>query len=549
MSEKASHFDKLAGEYTFNGGIRLREFNKISCDSAIVSMPLSNRYVVPLQQHIGATLQPAVTLGETVLKGQLLAASEAKLASTIHAPTSGTITAIDERAVPHPSGLKDLCIELTSDGEDRWIELKPVGGQYRDQSPQILMALLEESGIVGLGGAVYPTSAKMQTVENSADKIGTLIINAAECEPWISCDQALMQEKSDDILRGIDVALHISGANSCLVGIEDNKPEAINAMEMAAKNSSLPVSVITIPTIYPTGGERQLIKVLTNREVPADGYPADNGMLVLNVATAWSLQNFIIHGKPLISRIVTVTGSGIKAPCNVEARIGTTMSNLIEQSGGYTENVRQLTMGGPMMGFALPSDELPVVKATNCLLAETDATLTRKPDAMACIRCGACAEACPADLLPQQLYWYSRAKNLEALKTYSLKNCIECGCCDYVCPSHIPLVHYFRFSKTETRNAEAEQKKANIARIRHEARDTRLERIKKEKAEKLAAKKAALEAKKKNQPDDKKAAIADALERAKKRKEELKNKQTDNSSDEKTAKTENIDPSSDQAGV
>ena len=390
---------------------------------------------------------------------------------------------------------------------------------------------------------MFPADRKIQAGILSLRKLDTLIINGAECEPWITCDQALMQERADAILKGIEIALYISGATTCLVGIEDNKPHAIEAMTKAARESASPVSVITIPTIYPTGGERQLIKVLTNREVPNNGYPADIGILVMNVATVWSLQEYILYGRPLISRIVTVTGHGVLKPCNVEARIGSPISALITQAGGYADQVRQLTMGGPMMGFALPSDELPVVKATNCLLTDTVSALNKKPDAMACIRCGACAEACPADLLPQQLYWYSRAKNLEVLKNYNLNNCIECGCCDYVCPSHIPLVHYFRYAKAETRNAEVEQKKADIARQRHEAREARLERIKQEKAAKLAAKKAALEKKKKNQPDDKKAAIAEALERAKKRKESLKKQQAgeDKSGSEIPSNTSNQD--------
>lgn len=512
-------------EYTFPGGIRLQGHKAISTSSKIVEQTtVPERLTVPLRQHIGQDVTTLVMVGDKVKKGQVLARAKTHFSAAVHAPTSGTISAIEERPVPHPSGMNDLCIEINSDGEDSSIERDSYGENWVNIAPEKLLETLNDSGIVGLGGATFPTAVKMQ--DGFSRQVSTLIINGAECEPWISCDQALMQEEPDQILEGIAIAMHMLAATSCLIGIEDNKPTAIAHMSCAAKAFEQDITVVTIPTIYPTGGERQLIKVLTNKAVPESGFPVDIDMLVLNIATVWALRDFIKHGEALTSRVVTITGDGVKTPCNIRARIGTPMSTLIEQAGGYAANVRQLSMGGPMMGFALDHDEFPIVKASNCLLAQTPKTVSIKPAAMPCIRCGACSQSCPMELLPQQLYWYSRAKKLDDLDRFSIQNCIICGVCDYVCPSHIPLSHYFRFAKSEIKNAATEQKKADTARIRHEARQDRLERIKREKAEKLAIKKAALAAKKKNSQangkDGKQVAIADALERSKKRKAQLK---------------------------
>lgn len=512
-------------EYTFPGGVRLHGHKAISTSGNILEQTsIPERLTIPLRQHIGHDVTAIVKMGDKVKKGQIIARAKTRFSATVHAPTSGIISAIEDRPVPHPSGMNDLCIEISSDNEDRCIEHDGYGESWSKTSPVELLEKLNDSGIVGLGGATFPTAIKMQG--GLDQNISTLIINGAECEPWISCDQALMQEEPARILEGVAIAMHMAAANSCLIGIEDNKPDAISAMTAAAFAFEQDIKVVTIPTIYPTGGERQLIKVLTNKAVPESGFPVDIGIVVLNIATAWALQDFIKYGEPLTSRVVTITGDGVQNPCNIRARIGTPMSTLIEQAGGYAPNVQQLSMGGPMMGFTLENDNYPIVKASNCLLAQTPKTVSIKPTAMPCIRCGACSESCPMELLPQQLYWYSRAKNIDGLERFSIQNCITCAVCDYVCPSHIPLSHYFRFAKSEIKNATLEQKKADTARLRHEARQDRLERIKREKAVKLAAKKAALAAKKKNSAadgkDTKQAAIADALERAKKRKAHIK---------------------------
>ncbi|MDO6460425.1 electron transport complex subunit RsxC [Granulosicoccaceae sp. 1_MG-2023] len=512
-------FNTRDTHFRFNGGIHLDDHKAESTGQPSAELSLSGQYTLPLRQHIGAPAQALVSVGDNVLKGQLIARPGAAPSAALHAPTSGRIVAIDARPVPHPSGLSDQCIVLEADGEDRATDYSPVGEDWPSRSREELLAALQDSGIVGLGGAVFPTATKLGSAREW--EVTTLIINGAECEPWITCDQTLMQENAAEIVRGIGIALHLSGATECLVGIEDNKPAAISAMSKAAKASSYPITVVSVPTLYPTGGERQLIKVLTDKEVPAGKLPSNIGMLVMNVGTVYALERFISTGEPLITRMVTVTGDGVRAPQNFRARIGTPLADLIQAAGGYTASANRLTLGGPMMGYALPDDTLPLVKAGNCLLVTSPAVLPEKPAALPCIRCGACAQACPAGLLPQQLYWYSRARNHEALEKFAINSCIECGCCDYVCPSHIPLVHYFRFSKTDIRSAAEESRKADIARQRHDARQARLDRIAAEKAAKLAAKKAALAKKNAAAGDDKKDAIAQALERAKARKAEL----------------------------
>jgi electron transport complex protein RnfC len=509
--------------FRFNGGLHLDDHKKESSCRAISQLPTPKKLVIPLHQHLGTPINPIVKLGDKVLKGQLLARSNSALSAAVHASSSGIITAITEHTIPHPSGLSGLCIEIETDGKETLTTLSPVGTNYKRYSPQELALKLAESGIVGMGGAAFPTSKKIQ--HGISTQIETLIINAAECEPWISCDQALMQERPKEIISAIELCLYLSGAKKCLLGIENNKQKSIQALQNALSNNPAPITIISIPTLYPSGGERQLIKVLSNKEVPAKGLPSDIGMLVLNVATAWAVQNYIFNAMPLISRIVTVTGDAIETPQNIEAPIGASISDLIAHAGGYKNNVKQLIMGGPMMGYALPHDAIPIVKASNCLLVQSIHSSLQKTSPQPCIRCSACAEVCPAELLPQQLYWYSQAKNLAMLEQFHLSSCIECGCCDHVCPSHIPLVHFFRYAKAEQRTSVKDLKKADLARTRFEARSLRLERLKTEKAEKLALKKAALAEKKNNKTptDSKNDAIAAALQRSKERKAALKN--------------------------
>lgn len=518
--------------YRFNGGLHLPDNKSQSLQHPLEKARLPKRLIIPLQQHIGESAEPLVKVGDRVLKGDMLAKPSGYVSAPVHAPSSGTVTAIDVLPIPHPSGLPATCMVIETDGQETWgNQLEPIA-DYQHADPSLLRERIRNAGIVGMGGAAFPSSVKLTPgLENP---ISTLIINGAECEPYITCDDLLMQTQAEKILRGVDIIHRLVGAERCLFGVEDNKPEAIRQLRQAVAEAGMEwISIVAIPTLYPSGGEKQLIKVLTGKEVPSGSIPAKIGMICHNVTTAFAVAEAIIEGKPLISRYVTITGNGVRQPRNLEVLIGTPISELIAQAGGYTDQVAKLIVGGPMMGFTLGNDEVPITKATNCLLA---ADSQESPDpgvAVACIRCGQCANACPAKLLPQQMYWYARAKDLEKVQEYNLFDCIECGCCSHVCPSHIPLVQYFRFAKTESWAQEKEQRAAERARQRHEAQIARKERLEAERKAKLRQKKEALNKPAAKKPaaakaadteggdDPKKAAIAAALKRAAEKKAKL----------------------------
>ncbi len=489
---------------TFHGGVHPPFHKDDSNKSAIKFAGIPKQLTLPLRQQLGSDAEPCVVAGEYVYKGQLIAQlnhHEGTLSANIHAPTSGTVSAISDHALPHPSGLQAACIIIEPDGKDDLSpdhRCEPIN-EFTALPQDELLERIQQAGIVGLGGAAFPTAVKLAGSKNS--KIKTLIINGAECEPYITCDDRLMRERSTEVITGIKIVLHLINAETCLIGIEDNKPEAIEAMRLASANESK-IEVVSIPTIYPSGGEKQLIKILTGKEVPSGGRPSELGLLSQNVATIFSIYQAVIKGQPLISRIITVTGNGILHPQNFEVLIGTSFAHLAEQAGGTTKMADHLIMGGPMMGFALEDDNIPVIKATNCALFTSSTALRESNPAfsnqaiMPCIRCGKCMDVCPANLLPQQLYWHIRAKDLERAQQHNLKDCIDCGCCSYVCPSHIPLVDYYRFAKVELREQKIAQEKSDASRERHEFLLYRKERDKRERDEKRAAHKAQLQAKK-----------------------------------------------------
>ena len=520
----------------FDGGLTLVAHKHLSTGSVISCMPQCKQYIVPLQQHIGVIAQPLVKKGERVLKGQMLARPANLISAAIHSPVSGTISDIKQHDVPHVSGLPDLCVFIDNDFKDEWIERHPVGDDYNHTSSSNMRKIIRDAGIVGLGGATFPSSVKQTEIN-----IKTLILNGVECEPYITCDDVLMREHAKEILSGADIIGHIIKARQCIIAIEENKPEAIKAIQVAIDNDGTGFfKVQVIPTIYPSGGEKQLIQIITGQEVPKGHYPAELGVLCHNVATSYTVHRAVHLDEPLISRITTVTGHGVKQPQNIEVLIGTPIQACIEHCGGYTENSDELIMGGPMMGFSLSSDALPVVKATNCLLVTAKAENPFKAKHLPCIRCGKCVEACPVRLLPQQLYWYASSKNHDRLIEHNLFDCIECGCCTYVCPSDIPLVQYYRYAKTTIRQQERERKEADISRQRHEAHQQRLEKQKLEREEKLRKKRELLKKKaddsaagsESSDKDNKRAAIAEAIARAQAKKAE-RNKE--NSSENKEA--------------
>jgi electron transport complex protein RnfC len=444
-----------------------------------------------LQQHIGATNDALVEAGDIVLKGQPIGESTDPVSAPVHAPTSGRVTFVGDQPIPHPSGVSGPCVVISADGQDKWIERPWSIADYAQLRPEQIRQRVRNAGIVGLGGAVFPTAVKMIPGPNKT--VDTLIINGTECEPYIGCDDALMRSRPVEILAGIQILRHGMSASHCIIGVEDDKPESIAGLRQAINAGNLEgIELVVVPTVYPSGGEKQLIKLLTGQEVPSGGLPADIGMLCFNVATAQTVYRAITQGEPLVSRVVTVTGQGVAEPGNLEALIGTPFSQLVEECGGYTDQAARLIMGGSMMGVALNNDALPVVKATNCLLVGSAAESTSSGPVMPCIRCGACADACPADLLPQQLYWYTRAKDFDKAQDLHLFDCIECGCCSYVCPSNIPLVQYYRFAKDEIWTGERNRQRADLARQRFESRQARLERAAQEKAARLARKRAQL---------------------------------------------------------
>ncbi|TVP56533.1 MAG: electron transport complex subunit RsxC [Halomonadaceae bacterium] len=486
----------------FPGGIVLPDNKAQSLQQPIRPGGLPPELWLPLQQHLG---QPAITVvseGDRVLKGQLLAAAQGPDSVPVHAPTSGLISAIAQRAVPHPSGMSDWCITLIPDGEDRWRERQPLPA-YLELERDQLLARVHASGIAGLGGSGFATGRKLDSTRGH--QIHQLILNGVECEPYITADQALMQERAEEILEGLALTAHLIEAKQCLIAIEDNKPAAIQAMQGALArhredNSQLqrPTEIVVIPTKYPSGGEKQLIQMLTGQELPHGTLPADIGILCHNVATVAAIYRAVVHDEPLLSRIITLTGEALADPGNREALLGTPINYLLQQAGQDQAATRHLIMGGPMMGFELPSSQVPVVKTSNCLIAATVQEMPPAPPAQTCIRCGQCEQVCPMTLLPQQLLWFAQGSEHHKAEQHNLFDCIECGACAYVCPSHIPLVQHYRHSKGVLRKEQAEQASANRARERFEQRQARLER---EKAEKEARRQARAEARKARQSE------------------------------------------------
>ncbi|WP_018233758.1 electron transport complex subunit RsxC [Thioalkalivibrio thiocyanodenitrificans] len=503
----------------FHGGLKLPPDKEASTRDPVLTMPVPARLVVPLRQHIGEAAEACVKAGDAVEKGQVIGRCDTYVGAAVHAPTSGYVAEVADHPVPHPSGLSAPCVVIETDGRDHWGDSRlPPVEDYLNADPSDLRNCIREAGIVGLGGAAFPAAVKITPRPGQA--LDCLVINGSECEPFITCDDMLMRTRAREVIEGVRILMQAVQPRRCLIGIEDHMTAAIGAMRQALGGEEADgIRIVPIPSQYPAGGERQLIQVLTGREVPSQGLPADIGMVCQNVGTAAAIYRAVALGEPLISRIVTVAGRGVNHPRNLEVLIGTPFSDLIAAAGGYSAQVARLIMGGPMMGFAMPSDEVPVVKATNCILAATDEDVAPPGPVMPCIRCGECTRVCPAQLLPQQLYWYARAKDFDKTQDYNLFDCIECGCCAYVCPSNIPLVQYYRYAKTEIWAQERERRKADIARERHEFRQQRLEQEEREKAERMARKKAALAARNGEDGDDpKKAAIQAALERAKARK-------------------------------
>ncbi|QEW32434.1 electron transport complex subunit RsxC [Erwinia billingiae] len=458
--------------WDFEGGIHPPEMKTQSNGTPLRQLPLPARFIIPIKQHIGHEGELLVSPGDNVLRGQPLTFGRGRMLP-VHAPSSGTIEAIGPHITAHPSALAEMCIYLTPDGEDRWCELQPVA-DYRQADRSEIVNLIHQAGVAGLGGAGFPTATKLK---GGLRGVSTLIINAAECEPYITADDRLMQDCADEVIEGSRILAWVLQSDRVLIGIEDNKPEAIAALKKALGEAK-DIQIRVVPTKYPSGGAKQLTKILTGLEVPHGGRSTDIGVLMQNVGTAFAVKRAIVNGEPLTERVVTLTGESVGKPGNVWGRLGTPISHLLHNADFSPASGQMVVMGGPLMGFTLPTLDVPVVKITNCILAPAANEMGDNEAEQSCIRCSACADACPAALLPQQLYWYSRGKDHDKAREHNIADCIECGACAYVCPSNIPLVQYYRQEKAEIRAIDLEAERNAQAKARFEARQERLEREK-----------------------------------------------------------------------
>ncbi|UCV16104.1 electron transport complex subunit RsxC [Quatrionicoccus australiensis] len=466
-------------------GVHPADHKRPASDVPTRKLPIPPRLHLMLSQHVGAPSRPIVLVGEKVRKGQLIAAAQGNISAPLHASTSGTISAIGEITAPHASGLPGMAISIDSDGEDAWVETEVITDPF-SLSPEDIAKRVAAAGVVGLGGATFPSSVKLNLGRRS--KIDTLIMNGSECEPYLSCDDRLMRDRAADIVTGIRLMLISTGAGEAKVGIEDNKPEAIAAMREAAARFDN-VTIFPVPARYPMGSDRQLIVELTGREVPSDARAADVGVIVHNVGTAYAVQQAVCLGRPLVSRVMTLNGGAAATPGNYEVPLGTLISDLVAFTGGTTGDVAKLVMGGPMMGTILPHMRVPVIKGTSGILL-LDANEAAGGEVEDCIRCGSCVKACPMGLLPLEMSARIRNDEMDAAADLGLADCIACGCCAYVCPSHIPLVQYFYHAKGDLYARERNKLRTEATKKMALQRQERLEREQREKVEAAAKRKA-----------------------------------------------------------
>lgn len=469
------------------GGVHAEEHKAATATQAIVyNFPLPKKLYIPLQQHVGKPAEPLIRVGDKVLKGQLLAYSQGVISAPVHSPSSGIILNVNDYPAPHPSALPIRMIVLETDGKDKWITTEVPIDPFRLE-PEDISLRVGAAGIVGLGGATFPTAVKLNMGRDN--HVDTLIINGSECEPYLSCDDRLMQERAGEIIDGVRLMLHGMRTENAVVAIEDNKPHAFLAMHTAA----LPfptIQVIQIPTRYPMGWDRQLIRYVTGKEVPVGCRSSEIGVTIHNVGTAYAVHKAIRHGQPLVGRVITVAGGAVKRPMNIEVPLGTLISELFNFCEVNIEETARIVMGGPMMGESLPHSGLPTVKATSGILALTASEL-KNTEEQPCIRCAACVSVCPAGLRPLDMANNIRVNQLDAAVDIGLKDCISCGCCSYICPSNIPLVQYFKYASGEVMARQQAQHKAEQNKRLMDARNARMERIAQQQLEEEQARLAA----------------------------------------------------------
>ena len=482
---------KITKLFRIRGGVHPDDCKILSAEQPIETLPMPTLLHIPLQQHIGAAAKPAVKRGDYVLKGQLLANSQGMISAPVHAPTSGRIVGVGHYPAHHASGLSVHTITLQPDGKDQWVELHPVADPFTLE-PGEIATRVAAAGIVGMGGATFPSAVKLNL--RNRYPLHTLVINGAECEPYLTCDDRVMREYSAHIIDGIRIMAYALGVENIIIGIENNKPQAQDAMREAAKDFPF-IQVVGLPMRYPMGSEKHLVQTLTGKETPARGLTADIGIVVHNPATALAVRDALREGKPLVSRVVTVSGGAIRKPRNLRVPLGVKVQDVLDYCGGFNGEPSRLISGGPMMGNALPDTRVPMVKGCNGILALTAKEVSENQESP-CIRCASCVQACPCGLLPLEMANNARVGNLDQVVKLGLMDCIACGSCSFVCPSHIPLVQYFNYAKGELANRQRAKHKQDETKRLIEQRTARMEALERAKKEAMERRKREAAAKK-----------------------------------------------------